>query len=280
MRNGFTLVELLVVVTIIVILLALLTPALDRAVYQAELAQCAATLKATGTSAATYAMNSRRHYPHRPLPRMMFGSTVKQADAYITPRAIARPANDYDIRPPLRGWVNINNQLQCPLTPRVELDDTEVDVAIDGSYATWWDWHYETTAGPQRAMTRLGDRWEWTESGQTQTFNVLAGDFDIYFAGQGYHGSHPDDEGRLYAESGEGVVGWGTRATFTLWWNAATGGTRGLIDMNHVFDDGSVQRYNAVKKQEVPAERDSRMARVPLQSFNQQELNRLQVPRR
>src|SRR5207253_2093486 len=51
-RNGFTLIELLVVVTVIVALLAMLAPALDKAVYQAELAVCAANLR-TIASAAT-----------------------------------------------------------------------------------------------------------------------------------------------------------------------------------------------------------------------------------
>ena len=48
-RNGFTLVELLVVITIIVILLALLAPALDKAIYQAELAVCGTRVRAIAT---------------------------------------------------------------------------------------------------------------------------------------------------------------------------------------------------------------------------------------
>jgi len=43
--KAFTLVELLVVFTIIVILLALLVPALGRAIYHARLAQCAGRLR-------------------------------------------------------------------------------------------------------------------------------------------------------------------------------------------------------------------------------------------
>ena len=39
-QSAFTLVELMVVITIIVLLLALMMPALDKAVYQAELASC------------------------------------------------------------------------------------------------------------------------------------------------------------------------------------------------------------------------------------------------
>jgi hypothetical protein len=272
-------VELLVVITIILVLLALLMPALDKTVYQAELAQCAANLRVSASAALTYATANRRHYPFRGLPRMMFGSTVKQADAYITPRALARPVNGYDIRPPLRGLIDINKQMRCPLTIAVELDQTEADVAVDGSYATWWDWRYETPAGPERGMTRLGDRWTWTDGGRTEAYNLLAGDFDIYFAGQGYHGSHPDDDGLLYPEAGENVIALGTRANFTLWWNAATGGTRGLIDMNHAFDDASVRRYHGVARQDPTGKHDARMATVPLQSFNQQFLNRHQVPR-
>ena len=63
--RAFTLIELLVVVTIMVILLALLAPALDQAVYRAELTASAARLKAHASIASVYAMDHGRSYPHR-----------------------------------------------------------------------------------------------------------------------------------------------------------------------------------------------------------------------
>ena len=63
--RAFTLIELLVVVTIIAVLLALLTPALDSAVYQAELASCGASLDMAATGFISYASANRRVYPHR-----------------------------------------------------------------------------------------------------------------------------------------------------------------------------------------------------------------------
>ncbi len=56
---GFTLIELMVVVTIIVVLLSLLAPALDRAVEAAERAVCGANQHAIGAGAIGYAMNNR-----------------------------------------------------------------------------------------------------------------------------------------------------------------------------------------------------------------------------
>ena len=56
-RSGFTLIEQLVVVTILVLLLALLAPALDRAVYSAELTVCGTTLRTLASSAAGVDLN-------------------------------------------------------------------------------------------------------------------------------------------------------------------------------------------------------------------------------
>src|ERR1041384_5038401 len=64
-RTGFTLVELLVVISIIVVLLALLTPAIDRAIYQADLATCAARQSSTAKNLSIYAMDPRLYSPSR-----------------------------------------------------------------------------------------------------------------------------------------------------------------------------------------------------------------------
>lgn len=62
-KTGFTLVELLVVVTIIVVLLALLVPAMDQAIEQATRAVCGAHSRAWATVSIQYALNNKKHYP-------------------------------------------------------------------------------------------------------------------------------------------------------------------------------------------------------------------------
>ena len=65
--------ELLVVITIIVILLSLLAPALDEAVYQAELVLCASKLDATALGITGYALDHGRRYPRREAYRNGYG---------------------------------------------------------------------------------------------------------------------------------------------------------------------------------------------------------------
>src|SRR5258707_1023618 len=58
-RFAFTLIELLVVVTIIAVLLSLLTPAMDKAVEQAERTRCAAQLHAWSIGIANYSVEHK-----------------------------------------------------------------------------------------------------------------------------------------------------------------------------------------------------------------------------
>jgi prepilin-type N-terminal cleavage/methylation domain-containing protein len=73
-RKGFTLVELLVVITIIGILIAILLPAVFGALEQAHKAQCAANLKQIGEALVTYESNSRGPWP---LAMIFTGSGTK-----------------------------------------------------------------------------------------------------------------------------------------------------------------------------------------------------------
>jgi competence protein ComGC len=66
LRRAITLIELLVVVTIIVILLALLAPGLDRAIEAAARARCAANQHVFGVAHPSYAMDHRRKMMTQP----------------------------------------------------------------------------------------------------------------------------------------------------------------------------------------------------------------------
>lgn len=63
MSRAFTIVELLVVVTIITVLLALLAPALDKAVTETQLVRCLANQHVIGQGLALYFPDFHRRYP-------------------------------------------------------------------------------------------------------------------------------------------------------------------------------------------------------------------------
>ncbi|MBI1335975.1 MAG: prepilin-type N-terminal cleavage/methylation domain-containing protein [Phycisphaera sp.] len=64
--KAFTLVELLVVITILVVLVAILLPALDQARYKARLTVCGTNLRQVLIGANTYASDNNSYYPNGP----------------------------------------------------------------------------------------------------------------------------------------------------------------------------------------------------------------------
>jgi prepilin-type N-terminal cleavage/methylation domain-containing protein/prepilin-type processing-associated H-X9-DG protein len=247
--TGFTLIELLVVVAIIVVLLALLTPAMDRAIYQAELTVCGTDQRSAANGATLYATANGRRYPPR-------GGMVANAN-YFGQTLVLYNVDD---RAALRGYINLNDSLYCPLIEGVDIEsaDRAIDGSIWGGLKLFFGWRYNGFGG----MMKLGDRWTFAEP----TYNVdirsdlLVCDMDVQSdTQQVVYGSHSDSFGLMENAVWEGeneggpLPGglWGNvdRRTQSWWWNRFQGSTvRGEIDMNFAFADGSVKRVVQIPK--------------------------------
>jgi len=238
--SAFTLVELLVVITILVILLALLTPALDKAIYQAELAVCASTQHAAALGAITYTYDYKRTYPWR---------EGVHRDTFYGLVMLIRYGQVWDDRPTLAAFLDINKHLKDPLSPgEIDRKDADLETEVYSDFALWFGWGY---AG-QKGMFRLGDRFHFKDpsTGRTEAFNALVSDHDRPWTPGDTLSSHPDDSGMLAPvvredENAISVVGVGVvRQTISTWFSNTA---RGPIDTNTAFDDGSVRRHIGVE---------------------------------
>ena len=277
MPTAFTLIELLVVITIIVVLLALLAPALDTAIYEAELAVCSARLDAVGVGAQTYAMNFKRTYPHRP--------------AAYWPQILSMwSGGNIDDRPTLQGYIPINAALRCPLSLQIDIagggsDPADRVVSAYSSYALWFGFRYTSTAFKSTSMRKVGDRWTFS-SPQVPPISsdLLAMDSDVVsdVYGQAF-AAHPDAEGVMTAwvmdnapyEEVEGFLPSGAVSYALSYWRETGGQTRGVIDNNYVHADGSVERIRGVEF----IDGDKDMVRLPLKRDGATEW-KLQTPTR
>ncbi len=243
-ERGFTLVELLVVITIIVILLALLVPAMDKAIYQAELAVCGANLKAIGNGVTTYATDFDRWYPHR--PGVLVG-------AYSPTTLYKNGADQADLRLRMQGYVVINSMFNDPLCEEVDFAATAVPSAwMISPYVMYFGFRYINMG--DKGLNKLGDRWSW----QGRTSNVLVSDWSILGARDDNAGaSHPDREGLLFPQ----VLRSGT-LVLSRWITefGQNNEQRPPLDLNYAYTDLSVPRFTSVLWQ------DDRMTEVPIYS--------------
>ena len=256
-------IELLVVLTIIVLLLSLLAPMLDHAVYQAELAICGAHQKVVAAGALTYAMDHGRAYPAR---ENLATATFSHKEL------LADPNNGYDVRPLIEAYTPMD-ALVDSLTKQIEVGrlQTRPDSMVFSSYSLWFGYGY----AKHHAMRRVGDRLTWTEDAATgptvYRFSSLVSDFDLFNVGASVFGSHPDEPGVLWNQclqdvvsgvyqAGLSVRGSG-RFVISRWLNA-TRTDRGLIDRNFAFDDASVTRYTDLDPQEPLI--SGKLVRVPV----------------
>jgi prepilin-type N-terminal cleavage/methylation domain-containing protein len=268
--RGFTLVELLVSITIIVTLLALLAPALDQAIYQAELVQCGTQMRAAAQGATTYAFDNKRRYMRREIMNSLGGFS----HGLRGPAAFAANGGAFDDRPIHKGYIDLD-WLVDPLTEYVDLNikpDEDPNEVVYASNALYYGWKFVNPADGT-GMHTLGDRWEAQDprrGGARFAFPWLIADTNIQVRLQGINASHPDKRGLLvnhFAQAGD--FDYGDNAAFQLgfnaalpitysWWRTVGAQPYTEFDMNFASYDGHVTRLNDVEN-----EHDGRIVHVP-----------------
>jgi prepilin-type N-terminal cleavage/methylation domain-containing protein len=257
-RWGFTLVELLVVITIIALLLALLMPAMDQAIYQADLVRCGANQHGVGAGVLTYAFDHKRAYPYRPGAREDLGWHHYR---------ISSDTQGHDDRPYLVGYVNLKLFLD-PFLPSLNLDNSDLQVGVFSTINLYYGFQYARyNFGIQQSsdagMFRVGDKLEhdWRDEGRLRRWGYLASDRDdIQSNTSNNWGSHPDADGLRSIRAVDDEMELGKQLTYARWQRiGGQGHYRGLVDLNFLRDDGAVERYNAVKHED-----DERMDKAPI----------------
>jgi prepilin-type N-terminal cleavage/methylation domain-containing protein len=247
---AFTLVELLVVMAIIVVLIALLAPALEKAVYEAEMVVCAANLDGLTITVTQYAMDSKRWFPKR----NAINRVPSDHPRTLQDVANAQPVDD---RKALAGYARWD-QFIDPLVNAIDVspEGADEDSIIWADYDLWWDWRYTHGRDGGQGSKKLGQYWEW--DGHRYSTLVSDSDNQITVAYNLSQTSHPakaprlqwlrvlQDQGQNQFQGQEQAAGpLGLKVTQSDW---MLGGDwrRGPIDKSFGHQDGSVVRYNNI----------------------------------
>jgi prepilin-type N-terminal cleavage/methylation domain-containing protein len=291
-QHGFTLVELLVTVAIIVVLLALLATGIYKALYASELAACASTIKGMVTGGTTYAQDNRSSYPSRG----EYGWDALFVKIYdINQRRVL-----YDLPKDLDKYVGIEHFLD-PLSGKGRVDlrtgiNGDPPPSLYSNYQVYFDWGHANQN--IRSIKKIGDRMVfrppdggtlvpgvtgYDQGSEIRRFNVLIADLDERrnikrtVWDPGALSSHPDDDGILTFgafENEEPMIMQniplpiGKRSG--SFWGSSTPNAqgpikhRGLADYNYGLIDGSVIRLDKV---EIDDERCAKLVMTSLEEY-------------
>lgn len=231
---AFTVIELLVVISLIVVLIAMLSPALEKAVYQAKLAVDGANLKGIGAGALVYAVHYKRSYPDRFAARNA---------SYMAVWLVAPP---FDDRRKIMPFIDLK-AMRDPFCVEVDfgMSANDSNTQVNANYDLYFGYRFFKGGTPLPGMFRIGDKLTWTtdssQGPQTQQFGILATDHDRLSVGRWSISGHPDYGGEMVADVWQNRDnGAGQKWTLSRW-----GGVyeRGVMDYQAAFDDGAVHRY-------------------------------------
>ena len=240
-KPGFSLVELLVVIAVIAVLLAIVTPALKKGRYLARLAACGSNLHQVSVGVNSYCASANGCYPYR---KVSFCSNPRHSNLKYA---------GTDDRPMLRPYFPINF-LCCPLSPLA--GQTDLDKSSRDHVHSTYEMYFGSAVVREDRKTHLlrkTDRVVYNGN----TFHILAADLDWdYQAISQQQCSHPDDESLLRFEHRNSHLASQTDThTMAHWWNAEH--VRGRIDRNFLYANGSVARMYGLSMY------DERLVQIP-----------------
>ncbi|OVE77883.1 hypothetical protein BVX99_01345 [bacterium F16] len=239
----FTLIELLIAITILLILCALLLPVLIEVKYKAKLVVCMNNQKQLATSAIVEASENNNRFSTR-------AATELGYTAYGAPDALKHGvagAGPYDDRPNLE-YISVNT-LKCPFLPEYDYTNS-TETHIRWGYSLYFGWRLEGDSDANH-MTRIGQ--QLTFNGNE--FDIMIADMNIGY--NGYDGgtramaAHPDRLGTMALDLTPGLGRYKLEGSYF----------RGPVDLTFTRTDGSAFTIKNV------APIDSRLTKVRFKLF-------------
>lgn len=235
-RRGFTLVELLVIITILAILLALLLPALSSGRNAARMTRCKSNLSQIVAGAINYASDHDGNWFYREGLEKYLTGDLSSRDMLIP--NFLRQRGQFDDTAIMKGY--IRDGLGCPFVRDVRIFDTNTNhLRRIYSYSLYFGWQL---MGNERQMRRVGD----TMTFEGDEFNVVAADLFVH-ASSYVQSSHPIPGTTLLSFDGSSVGSY-------YQGDAYPEGEGYPVELNFAMSDGSVITLSAS---------DERLRKVP-----------------
>jgi len=251
-RKGFTLVELLVVISILSVLMGILLPVLAKARRQARNVLCIVNQRHIVNAVSLYAANNDGSYPSS-VATITFGSSWHWQEPTMMTACKSRPSQTYrSMSEYLRSYIKEASTLFCPNAPMKykhlqevweagdDWDNPETSFPSDPVFGTYcFYWNYVGFLGDQEATFR-GPRNSFGEPGQS---SLLVSD---YF-GYDHHRS-PKAYGSCERFMDAGVT-LGTEVSSAYWSLFASDSNITLdmvtIKLHASYTDGHVQSFTS-----------------------------------
>ena len=218
-KYNFTIIELLIVITIFLILVALLLPVIYKVKKKSQNTLCVSNLRQSSMAILSYASNSNTFYPRRSVD-----------SSYWSARNNIR-YNNSDDRYLLEEYIDDWRVMNCSFTePDLKAIENSNAPVIQLSYEMYFGSYIRTTEA-KSGLLKVGD----VSTYSNNEFSILMTDQDLVRKGQYWRSSHPDysPEVLTYRSVNDSEL-------LCVRWRIANGRVRSLIDRNFLREDGSV----------------------------------------